>query len=89
MSYTCALFFSRKVELDSGEFETLSDALQNLLLAPPYQPTRGKRSGKSDDSGAVDAKRSNAEHHVVQVLLHVRVDTMLEQVLLLNEHLIT
>jgi hypothetical protein len=50
-----------QVELDSGEFETLSDALQNLLLAPPYQPTRGRKDS------AADAKRTNAEYHVVQV----------------------
>jgi hypothetical protein len=53
-----------QVELDSGEFETLSDALRNLLLAPPYQPTRGAHHGSD-----AERKRTNAEYHVVQVTI--------------------
>jgi hypothetical protein len=53
-----------QVELDSGEFETLSDALRNLLLAPPYQPARGAHHGSE-----AERKRTNAEYHVVQVII--------------------
>ena len=54
--------------LDSTEFELLSDAVRNLLLAPPYESAgAGSAGGAGAGSAADRADRArNAEYHVVE-----------------------